>query len=237
MVDLVSRVATTGKLLVRSGIEIDRLLSAMVKDHAPVSATLPGQLMFLSRLLDVDPLKQRLVIAYSDYRDANSALLKSSTVVFKVNHRGAKFAFSCRRPRAVSNAGQAGIDMEPPSMVLATQQERVKVNTAIPRAAPDLRCQLPIGVTSLEARLVDMSLDGRAFLLGEPGIPVCAGTSVRGARITPSAAEPVVVDIELKFVIQTALPDGERATRIGCNIVGSVEAMEQLIRRFIIDLE
>ena len=237
MPDIVSRVATTGKLLVRSGIEIDRLLSAMVKDHAPLSASLAGQVMFLSRLLDVDPLKQRLAIAYSDYKDANSALLKSPTVVFKVNHRGARFAFSCRHPRAVSHAGEQCIVMEPPPMVLATQREKTRVNTPIPNAAPDLRCQLPMGVISLDARLVDMSLDGRAFLLGEPGMPVCAGTSVRGARITPSGAAPVPVDIDVKYVIQTSLPDGERATRIGCNISGSDESMEQIIRRFIINLD
>lgn len=237
MSDIVSRVATTGKLLVRSGIEIDRLLSAMVKEYAPLSASLPGQVMFLSRLLDANPLKQRLLIAYSDYKDANSALLKSPTVVFKVNHRGARFAFSCRRPRVVSHAGQPCVEMELPPMVLATQGEKARVNTPIAKAAPDLRCQLPMGVISLEARLVDMSLDGRAFLLGEPGMPVCAGTSVRGARITPSEAPPVAVDIDLKYVIQTTLPDGERATRMGCNVFGSDEAMEQIIGRFIINLD
>jgi hypothetical protein len=45
--DLAARLASTGQLLVRSGIEIDRILSAMVDDHAAVSASLPQQSMFL----------------------------------------------------------------------------------------------------------------------------------------------------------------------------------------------
>jgi hypothetical protein len=237
MSDLATRVAITGQLLVRSGIEIDRILNSMVDDHAAVSASVPGQTMFLSRLVHVDPVKQRVLLAYSDYKEANSALLKLSSVNFRSHHRWAQLAFSCGRPRAASHAGQAVIKMDSPTMVLALQHNKAVVRGQVPKAAPDLRCQLPIGTVSLEARLVDMSLDGRAFLLGDPAIPVCAGTWLRGARITPQGAEPVVVDMEVKHVMPTILPDGERATRIGCRIVGSDQAMDQLVGRFIIDFQ
>lgn len=80
-----------------------------------------------------------------------------------------------------------------------------------------------------------MSLDGHAFLLGDPALPICAGTWIRGARITPSGDEPVRADIELKYVMPTILPDGERATRIGCRIVAGNDVMEKLVGRFIID--
>jgi hypothetical protein len=33
------------------------------------------------------------------------------------------------------------------------------------------------------------------------------------------------------------LPNGERATRIGCRIVAPESAMEQLVRSFIVDFE
>lgn len=237
MSDITSRVATTGQLLVRSGIEIDRLLSGMMKDHAAVSANLPGQLIFLSRLVSVDPVKQRLALAYSDYKAANTALLKAVSIVLKANFRGAKFAFACAQPRAVEHAGQQVIELQAPPMILAAQREKTSLHKPIEKGAPDLRCQLPVGLITLEARLVDMSLDGRAFLLADAASPLCAGTWVRGARITPQGAAPVAVDIELRHVIPTLLPDGERATRIACQIVGTNEALEQIVRRFIIDLE
>jgi hypothetical protein len=234
--DLAARLASTGQLLVRSGIEIDRILSAMVDDHAAVSASLPQQSMFLSRLVGVDPVKQRLFLAYSDYKEANTALLAAKSVNLRCQHRSAQFAFACNRPRPASYGGQQVIKLDAPAMVLAVQHHKRVVPAQIAKAAPDLRCQLPMGGgVLLEARLIDMSLDGHAFLLGDPALPVCAGTWLRGARITPQGAEPVTADIEVKYVIPTVLPDGDRATRIGCRIVGADAVMEQIVRRFIID--
>jgi c-di-GMP-binding flagellar brake protein YcgR len=235
MPDLATRLANTGQLLVYSGIEIDRILSDMVNNQSAISASLPGHEMFLSRLLVADPVKQRLCIAQSDSKETNAALLESASVSFRCHHRFGQFAFSCRRPRQTSFAGQPAIQMDTPNIVLAVQHNKKAVRAPVPKAAPDLRCQLPIGLVSVEARLVDMSLDGHAFLLGDPAIPLCAGTWVRGARITPQGEGPVCVDIELKYVLQTVLPDGERATRIGCRIVGASDAMEKLVARFVID--
>lgn len=235
MTSIATRVANTGQLLVRSGIEIDRILTAIVQDHATVSADLPKQVIFLSRLVQVDPVKQRVILANSDYKAANSALLESASVTFKCHHRWAHFAFSCTRPRVASHAGQPAIEMASPTMVLCLQHHRLVVRRQVAKTPPDLRCQLRMGVISLEARLVDMSLDGRAFLLGDPAIPVCAGTRLREARITPQGAEPLVVDIDVKHVIPTMLPDGERATRIGCRILAPEATMEKLVERFIID--
>jgi c-di-GMP-binding flagellar brake protein YcgR len=237
MSDLATRLATTGQLLVRSGIEIDRILSSMVDEHSTVSASVPGQAMFLSRLLRVDPVKQHVMLAYSDYQDANDALLQLPSVNFRCHHRWGQFAFACRKPRLRELAGRPAIKMNGPDMVLALQHNKKAVRAQVPKDVPDLRCQLPIGTVVLETRLVDMSLDGHAFLLGDAELPICAGTWIRGARITPQAEEPVRADIELKYIVPIMLPDGERATRIGCRIVGADGVMEKLVGRFIIDFQ
>lgn len=237
MADLTTRLANTGQLLVYSGIEIDRLLSSMVDDRAALSASLPQQNMFLSRLLLVDPVKQRVLIAESDSRPANEELLKLRSVNFRCHHRLGQFAFSCAQPRPCERAGQRAIEMSSPAVVLALQHNKKVVRAPVPRTAPDLRCQLPIGTITLEARLVDMSMDGHAFLLGDAGLPICAGTWIRGARITPSGEGPVSADIELKYVMPFQRPDGERGTRIGCRVVAASEVMEKIVRRFIIDFQ
>lgn len=49
--DITSRLANTGQLLVRSGIEIGRLLDSMIEDRDAVTASLPQQVLFLSQLV------------------------------------------------------------------------------------------------------------------------------------------------------------------------------------------
>jgi c-di-GMP-binding flagellar brake protein YcgR len=237
MSDLATRLGTTttGQLLVRSGIEIERILNGIVHDGAPVTAKL-ADVLFLSRLLSFDSAQQQLMLAYCDHKPANSAVLAARSVTFMCNDRGAQFAFACTKPLQGMHSGQPAIRMTAPAVMLAMQHHRNQTRARIPSAA-DVRCELRIGVISFEARLVDMSLDGKAFLLGDPGIPVCAGTRLRGARILDGGREPLAVDIEVDQVIQAAPHNGKRATRIGCRIVAEREQMEKIIRLFIIDLQ
>jgi hypothetical protein len=46
-----------------------------------------------------------------------------------------------------------------------------------------------------------------------------------------------MVDIEVRHVTRVTLPDGKRATRIGCRILAAPGDLEELIRLFIIDLQ
>ena len=238
MSDIATRLGTTttGQLLVRSGIEIERILNGMVRDSAPMTAKL-ADVMFLSRLLAFDAAKQQVLVAYSDHKPANSAVLAAKSVTFMCNHRGAQFAFACARPVQAMELGQPAIRMGAPPIVLAMHHNRHgQARAHIPREA-DVRCELWMGVISFEARLVDMSLDGRAFLIGDAGIPVCAGTRLSRVRISHDEREPLVVDILVDQVTQAALSNGQRGTRIGCRIVTEREKLEKIIRLFIIDLQ
>jgi c-di-GMP-binding flagellar brake protein YcgR len=236
MSDLATRLGTTttGQLLVRSGIEIERILTAIVQDGAAVQAKL-SEVLFLSRLLSFDASQQQLVVAYCDHKPANSAVLAARSVTFLCNHRGAQFAFACTKPLQAIHSGQPAIRMTAPTIMLALQHGRSRTRTQMPGEA-DVRCDLWMGVISFEARLVDMSLDGKAFLVGDPGIPVCAGTRLQGARIRHEEREPLVVDIEVDQVLH-AVHNGKRATRIGCRIVAEREKMEKIARLFVIDLQ
>jgi c-di-GMP-binding flagellar brake protein YcgR len=236
MSDIATRLGTTttGQLLVRSGIEIERILNSIIHEGTAVTGKLPN-VMFLSRLLSFTPAEQQAMIAYSDHKPANSALLSARSVTFMCNHRGAQFAFACTKPLQGTHAGQPAIRMTAPRIMLAIQDRRKQTRVQWPAEA-DVRCELWLGVISFEARLVDMSLDGKAFLVGEPGIPLCAGTRLEGARILYEEREPLVVDIEVDHVALASLHEGKRSTRIGCRIVAEREKMEKIIRLFIVDL-
>jgi c-di-GMP-binding flagellar brake protein YcgR len=235
MSDLATRLANTGQLLVRSGLEIDRILTTMVDDHATVTANLPSQLIFLSRLVCVDPVKQRVVLAYSDYKTANTALLGTAQVTFRCNHRWGQFAFACNKPRPSQHAGQPAIEMSAPTIMLALQHRRRVSRSPVAAEPAELYCELRMGLNAFDARLVDMSLDGRAFLLGDSGIPLCAGTRLKGVRIEPRGRPALTVDIDVNHVIPCLLPNGRSATRIACRIVADEPTMEQLVRTFVVD--
>ena len=225
---------TTGQLLVRSGIEIERILKAMVEDAVPVTAKLPN-VMFLSRVLSFDAAQQQLTVAFSDHKPGNSAVLSARSVTFICNHRGAQFAFAGTKPHQVMHAGQPAIRMGAPPIVLAMQPNHRGHATKLP-SEPDVRCELWLGVISFEVRLVDMSLDGKAFLVGDDAIPICAGTRLQGVRIS-DGGRPLLVDILVDQVGQAALQNGKRGTRIGCRLVAGREQLEKIIRLFVIDLQ
>ena len=234
--DITSRLSATGQVLVRSGIEIGRLLGAILEDHDTLAADLPAQVMFLSHLLEVEPVEGYMLLAYSDYKAANGAALAAPRLTLRCNHRGALFAFAGDAPRAVTRAGQPCIRCGLPAMVVATQQRRTATRVAVPNEAP-IDCELRMGPLSFTARVLDVSLDGIGTLVSDPTIPLCAGTRMERARIRHPQHPPIEVDLEIRNVTQVRLAHGERASRVGCRIVSSPADLEELIRLFIIDLQ
>ena len=233
--DFATRLANAGQLLVRSGIEIDRILSALVKEGASVSATLPSKKLFISKLLSVNPMEQRMYLSYSDLGESNRALLAEKSVVLKCNHNGARYAFSGQSPRAAVHGKDPAIQFATPTQVVARTPRYTPRPARVPTQAP-IECELRMGVLAFDARLVDVSLDGRGFMVHDDAIPLCAGTRVTAARIRHPQAEPIEVDLEIAHVTPVRLPDGKLATRIGCQILTSPGQLEELIRLFVIDL-
>jgi len=128
--DLTTRLSNTDQLLVRSGMEIGRLLAAMCKDGDTVSGNLPPQVLFLSRLLSVEPQKGVLRLAYSDHKPVNSAVLQARSLTLRCNHRGAQFAFAAATPRHAAHGGAPCIECGLPTAILGMQQRRAALQSA-----------------------------------------------------------------------------------------------------------
>lgn len=207
----------------------------MLHDRDAVTAHLPPQVLFLSQLLYVEPVRGYMLLSYSDHKPANSAALAARSLTLRCNHRGAQFAFTGDGPRQAAHAGQPCIQCGLPTAVLGMQQRRANARVLVPAQAP-VGCDLRIGLLSFAARVVDVSLDGIGTLISDPTIPLCAGTRLERARIRHPQSEPFCVDFEVRYVTRVTLPSGERASRIGCQVVGSREVLEDLIRLFVIDL-
>jgi len=207
----------------------------MREDGDAVTGNLPSQMLFLSKLLYVEPVRGYMLLSYSDRKAANTEALAARSLTLRCNHRGAQFAFAGDKPRQTAYVGQPCIQLGLPTAILGMQQRRGLSRVQVPAQAP-VRCDLRMGLQAFASRVVDVSLDGIGALVSDPAIPLCAGTRLERARIRHPQREPLYVDLEVCYVTRVTLANGERASRIGCKILSSPEVLEELIRLFIIDL-
>lgn len=228
--------ATTGRLLVRSGIEIGRTLEAMLADADNVSAVWQeGERLFLSRLLRVEPVEGWFVVACDATREANVALLASSAVTFTCNHRGAHYNFVATAPCTVEHERAAAIRFAFP-LALFAHQRRTQPRIQAPARIP-LRCEIPWGPLSFDAEVVDVSLDGIGTIVYGADIQLPTGTKLERARIMHPDRTPVVIDLEVRYAIRMTGRDGAPAMRSGCRFLGASEDLHDLIRLFVTELD
>jgi c-di-GMP-binding flagellar brake protein YcgR len=233
--NITSRIAITGRLLVRSGIEIGRILDSMLEDGDTVTASLQPRMMFLSKIMRVEPANGTMLLAYSDNKKANVAALAAHSLVLRCNHRGAQFAFAGDKPMYAVDAGEPCIQCGLPTTVLGMQQRRGLDRIKAPAEAM-VRCDLRVGPQVYASRLIDVSLDGICALITDPAIPLREGSRLESARIRHAQAESFLVGLEVRNTTRITLPDGRSASRVGCKVLGSREVLEDLVRLFVIDL-
>jgi c-di-GMP-binding flagellar brake protein YcgR len=228
--------ATTGRLLVRSGIEIGRTLEAMQADGDMVTAVWQqGERLFLSRLLGVDPVQEWFAVAYDTAPQANQALLASSSVTFTCNHRGAHYNFVATLPRAIAIDGTPAMRFAFP-LALYAHQRRAKPRVAVPARIP-LRCEIPWGPLAIDAEVVDVSLDGVGTIVYGSDVQLAIGTKLERVRIVHPERDAVVVDLEVRYSVRIVGPDGTSAMRSGCRFLGSSQDLRDLIRVFVTELD
>jgi c-di-GMP-binding flagellar brake protein YcgR len=232
---LTERVAATGQLLMRSGIEIGRLLQAVREAGAPLSASLEsGEVLFLSRLLSVEAQAGSIVIACSDVKQANSALLAAPVVIFGCTHEGVRYEFAAGHANECLHQGAPAIRLAFPPTVLALQR-RARPRLAIPPKTP-IACAVRLGPLGFEAQLADITPDGLGAIIYDPGIRLEPGMKLRGVEIALGRSV-VKIDLEVKHFTRVPLPGGAWAIRAGCKILGKPSDLERLVSHFLKELD
>jgi c-di-GMP-binding flagellar brake protein YcgR len=176
-----------------------------------------------------------MVIACSEVKHANSALLAAGTAVFTCNHQGAHYGFSAGNASMTAHAGAPALRLALPTTLLA-QQRRARPRVQVPVGVP-LRCLARLGPVSFEARVIDISTQGLGGILYDPAIRIEVGTRIEGARIMHPQGEAIVVDLLVRNVAQQRTAEGSYVMRAGCSFIGTVPDIEKLIQLFVTELE
>jgi len=234
--DLDRRIASTsGRVLVRSAIEIAHALTGMVQRCELLTAAVSsGDQLFLSRLLRVDADAGLIVVACSDTKHANSALLGEKAITFRCNHGGTHYEFTAGEPRQVAHAGEPAIQLSFPLALLALQR-RLQPRVAVPPRVP-LRCEARLEGAAFEAQVVDISLKGLGAIIYAPAIHIKPGTVLEKTRIVHPKRAAIVLDLLVRHVTLVAQRDGSYVNRAGCSFLGEPKDIEDLIRLFVTEL-
>ncbi len=223
---------TTG-VLIRSRIEIARILEKIRRSEEPVTASFEVEdRFFVSRLLLVEPSQGFILIDYSPSKPANASLFDSASVTFHCSDGPAHVEFVARAPQEVQHDGRPAIRLAMPE-ALVRLHRRAHARIRIPPSV-SLRCIADReGSAPFEARVIDVSPGGLGTIVYDARIRLEAGTHLRRCKIVFPDGGAALADLEVRHVRQIALEDGTPAQRAGCRFITSGRDLKKLIRVFV----
>lgn len=226
----------TGALF-RSRIEITRILRRLARDRAVLTAEVgDARQLFLTRLLHVDEAGEFFLVAYSEERRANAALLEEVSVLFRANDKRGRIEFAASAPSETVFDGHPTVRFAVPQS-LVRSQSREHPRFKVPSDS-SLRCIADsAGFAPFEARIVDISRGGLGGMIYDPHVTLAPGTVLRGCRIMIAGRKPVVADLEVRYSDSIVQPDGNFARRSGVRFLGEPKGIDALLKRFIIEFD
>lgn len=231
------RIAGGAETLVRSRLEIARILHAVAERQTPLTIHFPAtDHLFVSQLRLVDADAGILVVDYGSDKAANADVLAVHSALVCTSGDGAGIEFIGADPTETSLDGAPAIRLAFPD-VLVLQQRRLDRRIRTVPGVP-LRCIADTrGAISFEAEIVDISVGGFGAIIYDEHICLDPGTVLHGCKIVHPGGTIVDVDIEIRHSAPTVLEDGTPAVRSGCRFIGASTQLEELMRVFVLDLE
>lgn len=223
---------------IRSRSEVEKLLLALRDEKLTVTAyPEAGELLFAARIRAVDPDLSRIILVYSQWKPANSALLDCAQVLFHRERRNRHIQFLSGAPAEIVFGGSAGIQVGFPKFVLDLQQ---RTDRRFRLAAhPSMWCVMKQGGADPVVSNVDeLSRGGLGGIVHDPGVVLKPGTTIKDCQITGSELKrPIDVSVEIRYRKTIRSQEGLLSRRIGCQFVASSADLQQLIDVFIVDLD
>lgn len=230
------RIAGTTQVLVRSRIEIARLLNEAVRRQNPVCAFFVGdKALFVSQLRQIDLDRDHVLLAYSNNRMANSALLNAGKTVFNCGHALGRMEFLGTHFAEASLDGDLVIRFAFPEMLVMNQRRLHRRIKALPEVPLDCIAG-GNGMRAFACKITDISRGGVGAMVFDESVKLKPGMILPACKITfPGGA--ALVDIEIRHCTRVILADGKIAQQAGCRFVGQSAELERMIKMFVVDLE
>ncbi len=226
------RIEAPGRAL-RSATEIASILQAICNEQLALSAYLErGEVLFTSAVRAVDLDLDRLVIDYSQWKPANSALMQRDTVQFHCDRKKRHIQFQTRTPTQITYEGTARLQVPLPSLVLDLQQ-RAHRRLSV-KSLPSLWCVINRdNAEPIVANVSDISEGGLGAFIHDTGIVLKPGMIFENCQLTSSSLEaPIDVSVEVRYWKTVREGDGTLNKRVGCRFVTASKNLQELIKLF-----
>jgi len=221
-----------------SQIEIVHHLKAIAKSGYMVTVfSNKGKTFILTRLLDVDHKKQTMVFDWGSDEATNQQLLSSERNVFVCSPDGVKTQFITGQVKQISYEGKPAFEAPLPDQVIKLQRrEFFRIRTPI---GNPLLCAInDFPGAPLELAVFDISLGGLALWLPDMGMAgFDIGTCYHDCHVELKPFGHLHCALEVRHRLPLQMRNGQDALRIGCTFINLPTQMENLIQRYVGQLE
>lgn len=215
--------------LLRSRSKIAPVLEALAARRERITVELPDQQgLYTTQLVRADPVGEFIIIEAAADAALNSALLALARVTLVAEPDNWHIEFVGVEPSEAVHEGLAAIRLRYPE-ILTVQQRRQNERFD---TAPALMLRVVAdagGFAPFDAQIKDISMGGISVLLYPPDVMIEPGTVLVGSRIEIPGAEPVSVDLEVRYSEIVTLPDGSRARCSGFRFLNTQDDVKQML--------
>lgn len=208
------------------------VLEALVAEEQPLVAKAgPAGAGIAVRLVQVDPVRQFLVVAAEAPGEAASDLAKAGRIELSAQTGDWLIAFSAEAPRAAPEVRAGALRLRFPQAVTirrARQFARAAIDDRAVRCIVRVRSQ-----PELAARVTDISEGGVGLRFDHPVATLEPGTILLAARFERPGVEGFLANLEVRHTAVESQPGGERALRVGCRFVSPPPAAIALARELV----
>ena len=230
------RIAGTTQTLVRSRLEIARLLNELLVGGKPLCAFyVGGKALFVSQLRRISPDHDFLAIDYSSNRGANTSMMTAEKVTFSSSHPLGSLEFSTGRFTEVPVDGTLAVRCDFPELLVLSQRRAHRRISSIPDVPLDCIAG-GSGVRQFACKVTDISCGGLGMITYDDQVRLVAGTVLTACRIIYPGGS-AFVDIEVRHCTTIAQQDGTLMQRAGCRFIGPADEIERLAKVFVLDME
>src|SRR4051812_46456580 len=177
--------------VLRTRDEIAHELKLLLDAQEKVVAFLAGgELLFDSRLTQIDPAAGTITLAPASQADATKAFVEQPRCILNASLEGWRIEFVAASPRPAPSGG--GVVLDFPEVLARWQRahERSAVEPGMPlHVTADSEGMMPF-----EGLVVDISPEGLGFLLHEESITLEPGTLLKSCVVDMPGAAPCKVD-------------------------------------------